>query len=36
LQHLETRLVVLEGKLLDADALRSVAGLPGRPKSATQ
>ena len=29
----QTRVVMLEGKLLDADALRSAAGFSGRPKS---
>ena len=29
----QTRLVMLDGKLLDADALRSAAGFSGRPKS---
>jgi imidazolonepropionase-like amidohydrolase len=28
----QTRLVILDGKLLDADALRSAAGFSGRPK----
>jgi hypothetical protein len=28
----QTRLVVLDGKLLDADALREAAGFSGRPK----
>jgi imidazolonepropionase-like amidohydrolase len=28
----QTRVVVLDGKLLDADALRSAAGFSGRPK----
>src|SRR5258706_10423340 len=28
----QTRLVVLDGKLLDADALREAAGYSGRPK----
>jgi len=28
----QTRVVMLEGKLLDADALRSAAGFSGRPK----
>jgi imidazolonepropionase-like amidohydrolase len=32
----QTRLVMLDGKLLDADALRSAAGFSGRPKSAIQ
>ena len=30
----ETRLVMLDGKLLDADALRSAAGFSGRPRPA--
>ena len=29
----KTRVVMLDGKLLDADALRSAAGFSGRPKS---
>jgi imidazolonepropionase-like amidohydrolase len=28
----QTRVVMLDGKLLDADALRSAAGFSGRPK----
>ena len=28
----QTRIVVLDGKILDADALRNVAGFSGRPK----
>ncbi len=32
----QTRLVMLDGKLLDADALRSAAGFSGRPRSAIQ
>jgi imidazolonepropionase-like amidohydrolase len=28
----QTRLVMLDGKLLDADALRSAAGFSGRPR----
>jgi hypothetical protein len=28
----QTRVVVLGGKLLDADALRAAAGFSGRPK----
>ena len=28
----QTRLVVLDGKLLDADALRTAAGFSGRPR----
>jgi imidazolonepropionase-like amidohydrolase len=28
----QTRLVMLDGKILDADALRSAAGFSGRPK----
>jgi imidazolonepropionase-like amidohydrolase len=32
----QTRLVMLDGKLLDADALRSAAGFSGRPKAALQ
>ena len=28
----KTRVVMLDGKLLDADALRTVAGFSGRPK----
>ena len=32
----QTRLVMLDGKLLDADALRSAAGFSGRPRSTTQ
>jgi imidazolonepropionase-like amidohydrolase len=31
----QTRVVMLDGKLLDADALRSAAGFSGRPKPAT-
>ena len=30
----QTRLVLLDGKLLDADALRTAAGFSGRPKIA--
>ncbi len=30
----QTRMVMLDGKLLDADALRSAAGFSGRPRSA--
>jgi hypothetical protein len=29
----QTRVVMLDGKLLDADALRDAAGFAGRPKS---
>ena len=29
-----TRVIMLDGKLLDADALRTAAGFSGRPKSA--
>jgi imidazolonepropionase-like amidohydrolase len=29
----QTRVVMLDGKLLDADALRTAAGFSGRPKS---
>jgi len=29
----QTRLIMLDGKLLDADALRSAAGFSGRPRS---
>ena len=29
----QTRLVMLDGKLLDADALRSAAGFSGRPRA---
>jgi hypothetical protein len=32
----QTRLVMLDGKLLDADALRSAAGFSGRPRSTVQ
>jgi imidazolonepropionase-like amidohydrolase len=32
----QTRVVMLDGKLLDADALRSAAGFSGRPKSTIQ
>jgi imidazolonepropionase-like amidohydrolase len=32
----QTRLVMLDGKLLDADALRSAAGFSGRPRSTIQ
>ena len=32
----QTRLVMLDGKLLDADALRSAAGFSGRPTSTVQ
>jgi imidazolonepropionase-like amidohydrolase len=32
----QTRLVMLDGKLLDADALRSAAGFSGRPRSTAQ
>jgi imidazolonepropionase-like amidohydrolase len=32
----QTRLVMLDGKLLDADALRGAAGFSGRPRSITQ
>jgi len=32
----QTRLVVLDGRLLDADALRSAAGFSGRPRSMIQ
>jgi imidazolonepropionase-like amidohydrolase len=28
----QTRIVMLDGKLLDADALRTAAGFSGRPK----
>jgi hypothetical protein len=28
----QTRVVMLDGKLLDADALRAAAGFSGRPK----
>jgi hypothetical protein len=28
----QTRVVMLDGKLLDADALRSAAGFSGRPR----
>jgi hypothetical protein len=28
----QTRVVMLDGKLLDADALRTAAGFSGRPK----
>ena len=31
----QTRLVMLDGKLLDADALRRAAGFSGRPKAST-
>ena len=30
----QTRVVMLDGKLLDADALRAAAGFSGRPKTA--
>jgi imidazolonepropionase-like amidohydrolase len=30
----QTRIVMFEGRLLDADALRTAAGFSGRPKSA--
>jgi hypothetical protein len=29
-----TRVIMLDGKLLDADALRKAAGFSGRPKTA--
>ena len=32
----QTRIVMFEGKLLDADALRAAAGFSGRPKSANR
>jgi hypothetical protein len=28
----QTRIIMLDGKLLDADALRTAAGFSGRPK----
>ena len=31
--HAQTRVVMMDGKLLDADALRSAAGFSGRPKT---